>query len=1119
MKNDNLNNRLAAIIESSDDAILSKTLDGIITSWNRSAERLFGYTTGEMIGQSIIKIFPPELKSELAEISNKIRTGERIEHYETIRVRKDGERINISVTVSPIIDEEGNITGVSSIARDITAKKLIESERVKKEQQLSLAQQIARLGYWEWDLLTDSLEWSDDLYKIYGKNKSVKEITFDDYIASIYPDDRTAVRKVIDSSLINKEQFKVDYRIIHASNLIRYIHGIGEVLLNSENKPVKIRGVAQDVSEHKRIERRLASQFEVTRILAESKDLPDAAPKILEAVCEGVDWLIGELWLADYDSNLLHLVGSWHKQGIQAEEFIGISRKCKFGPGVSLQGQVWKKKKPIWSTHALDDQFFPRAALAAKLRLHTALAFPIVFMKKVIGVVAFYKDDITEPDNELLDMFDSLGKQIGDFIERKRSEPALKESEGVYKTLVEISPDSITYTNLSGKILFCNQQTAGLFGFKAIEEIIGQNIYVFIAPEDQKHAIENEHRIIETGETRNVEYTLIQKDGTRFPAEINTSIVPDTAGRPKAFIEVIRDISGRKKIEKEISDRVRQQEAIAELGLKALAGSTIRELLDNTAGIVAKTLDLEFCEILELSPDGKSLLLTSGLGWQIGAIGLTKIRAGIESHAGLSLISNQPVISENYRTETRFEPSKLLKDHNAVSGITVIIHGQNKPFGILGAHSSKERKFTRNDSNFLQAISNVIASAIERKKVEEELAGLLNVAKQSQRQADENKRKISFLAEASRIFNSSLDYHQTLSAVADLLTPELADWCVIDLLQENGSLEHVAISHKDPQEIEIANDLERKYKHNLDSFRRVYYVVRTGKSELYSSIEESIRDMPVHKDEYLHFVKEFGVRSAMIVPLKLREKALGVISFISTKSDFRYTNSDLAFAEDIAGRAASAIENARLYREANLLNIRLDRITREQKDELKISNTELEIEIKLRRKVIEELESKVKRQAVLFDFSLSALKEKDQDTILHLAINLVAIITGATRIGYFKYDKVMDRLILHSSVGRMPGEIEVLGDNDTSNSIESYTLSNSAQIINVDFRKDKNFSLHKELENECITHALCILIKTNEFGAGILSTYFSKNEYSEDDMQFLIGIAKVLSSKIEVITD
>lgn len=118
--------RLAAIVESSDDAIVSKDLNGMVKTWNNSAERMFGFTAADMIGQSITRIIPPERIHEESGIIERIRKGQRVDHYETIRQRKDGTRINVSLTVSPVKNTAGRVIGASKIARDITEKK--ESE-------------------------------------------------------------------------------------------------------------------------------------------------------------------------------------------------------------------------------------------------------------------------------------------------------------------------------------------------------------------------------------------------------------------------------------------------------------------------------------------------------------------------------------------------------------------------------------------------------------------------------------------------------------------------------------------------------------------------------------------------------------------------------------------------------------------------------------------------------------------------------------------------------------------------------------------------------------------------------------------------------------------------------
>jgi PAS domain S-box-containing protein len=139
MERDSIISLLSAIIDSSHDAIISKTLDGIITSWNPAAERMFGYTAAEAIGQSIRLIIPSDRQAEEDLVLNQIRRGEKIDHFETIRQAKDGRRLNISLTVSPIRNAAGVIIGASKIAHDITDKNVTEREREAALQQLAEA--------------------------------------------------------------------------------------------------------------------------------------------------------------------------------------------------------------------------------------------------------------------------------------------------------------------------------------------------------------------------------------------------------------------------------------------------------------------------------------------------------------------------------------------------------------------------------------------------------------------------------------------------------------------------------------------------------------------------------------------------------------------------------------------------------------------------------------------------------------------------------------------------------------------------------------------------------------------------------------------------------------------
>ncbi len=138
---------LAAIIESADDAIISKTLNGIVISWNQAACRIFGYTAEEMIGQPILRLIPDELRHEEDEILRKLRAGERIDHYETTRTKKNGGSLEVSVTISPIRDESGRVIGASKIVRDVSDRKRIERLLIQSEKLAATGRMAATVAH------------------------------------------------------------------------------------------------------------------------------------------------------------------------------------------------------------------------------------------------------------------------------------------------------------------------------------------------------------------------------------------------------------------------------------------------------------------------------------------------------------------------------------------------------------------------------------------------------------------------------------------------------------------------------------------------------------------------------------------------------------------------------------------------------------------------------------------------------------------------------------------------------------------------------------------------------------------------------------------------------------
>lgn len=174
------------------------------------------------------------------------------------------------------------------------------------------------------------------------------------------------------------------------------------------------------------------------------------------------------------------------------------------------------------------------------------------------------------------------------------------------------------------------------------------------------------------------------------------------------------EILERKRIQAEMETRVRQQEAVAAIGARALSDPSLANVYRAVCDTVTRTLDVEFCKILEAQPDGRNLLLCAGSGWKQGLVGKAMVDAGPHSQAGYALESNAPVIVEDLAVETRFDPAPLFLDHGIVSGLSAIIPGHERPFGVLGAHTSKRRKFKSEDVHFLESVAHILSAAIQR---------------------------------------------------------------------------------------------------------------------------------------------------------------------------------------------------------------------------------------------------------------------------------------------------------------------------------------------------------------------------------------------------------------------
>lgn len=257
-KNEEHQNLFTSIVNSSEDAIISKTLKGIITSWNHGAEKVFGYTREEIVGKHISIIMPANLQGEETEIISKISRGEGIRQYQTVRITKAGQPKNVSLTISAIKDSTGIIIGASVILRDITdtiritqelQKNTLELKRSNNE--LVEAQAVAKVGSWETDLNTLELTWSLETYHIFELDPNHFKPAYTSFLKFVHPADRAEVDAAFVASFNNTDINTIEHRIVTGIGTEKWVLERWRVFNDELGKPFRAVGTCQDITDRK----------------------------------------------------------------------------------------------------------------------------------------------------------------------------------------------------------------------------------------------------------------------------------------------------------------------------------------------------------------------------------------------------------------------------------------------------------------------------------------------------------------------------------------------------------------------------------------------------------------------------------------------------------------------------------------------------------------------------------------------------------------------------------------------------------------------------------------------------------------------------------------------------
>ncbi len=450
-----------------------------------------------------------------------------------------------------------------------------------------------------------------------------------------------------------------------------------------------------------------------------------------------------------------------------------------------------------------------------------------------------------------------------DVTARRQTEEALRFSESRYRNLLENANDIIYSHDLAGNYLSINNAGEKITGYCREDILGGMNITQIIAPEHLERAKKMMERKFHDPSPTVYEVDIFAKDRRRLTLEVSTRISSNNE-QPPTVEGVARDVTERKRAEKEKLQLAEQLEK---------QRKHLQEMVASVPGVVWEAWG---------EPDAAT--------------------------------QKMDFVSEYVETMLGYSVEEWLATPNFW---LTIVHPEDKESAIINAAETfASQKAGTNRFRWIGKAGKVIWVESQSVAICDETGNsvgmrgvTMDISERKQKEANER-----FLAEASTTLASSLDFETTLSTIARLAVPHFADWCGVDIANENGTLSRLAVAHVDPEKIKWAHEIYKRYPPEPNEPQGLYNVFRTGESEFYPDISDELLVQGARDEEHLKIMRQIGFCSVMLVPLKARGRTLGVLTFVNSETDRHHSVEDLALAEDLANRAALAVDNARLYR-------------------------------------------------------------------------------------------------------------------------------------------------------------------------------------------------------------
>ena len=495
-----------SLIDAMQDGFVLRGTDGTIVEVNRALCEMVGYERSEMIGTR-----PPHAwwdggdRERYDDAVQRFIGGEVAQerlHFQ----RRNGERFPALIASSPLHDAEGQVIGFIGTIKDMSEWNRAE-ERIQFQAQL-IDQVAAAIVVSNQDGIVNL--WNRGAEQLFGwsSEEAIGRNGLELFGCHV-------PRSVSDAKLATLragESWEGEISACRRDGSQFPAYMTDAPILDRDGNLVSVVSLSVDITERKRVEDRLAVQYSVTRALADAQTIGDGIRRIIETIGEQLGWQVGEFWAYEPLADELRFAEFWSVEGIDTTLLEQASLSRTFQRGEGLPGGVWASSAPRWIRDVLVDPQFTRAPLVQSMGLRSAVAFPVQTPRQFYGTIEFFTTELRDPDEPLLAMTATVGNLIGQFIERRRAEAAVRESEDRFRMMANSAPVLLWMSDTSALTTWFNTGWLEFTG-RTMDQEIGNGWTEGVHPDDVDRCLSTYRKAFETRERFEMEYRLRRADG------------------------------------------------------------------------------------------------------------------------------------------------------------------------------------------------------------------------------------------------------------------------------------------------------------------------------------------------------------------------------------------------------------------------------------------------------------------------------------------------------------------------------------------------------------------------------------------------------------------------------